>query len=130
VAAGAHAGGHAGQVALGAVEAAEPHQHVVRARGIPQAPGDGGAAQGGLEGMVAALGQGLIEPAQALAPGQAAGLVGCGQARGDEFTRVTVGVEPGEALAGEQVAADGALAGAVDAGQHEKDGARVGGLLQ
>ena len=88
------------------------------------------AAQRGLEGEASAGADCFVQPAHAFAPGGGVGggLVAAGG--GHQFAGELIGVEPGEALAGEQVAADAAFAGAVDAGQHVDDGARAQFLNQ
>lgn len=97
---------------------------VMRLRCVGQQAGDGGAAQRGLEGVVAASGNGDLQQRAALLPGGGHRFIAVDRRqRRDQLARITVRIEPVEPFTPQAGAEQGALAGTVDAGQHQDEGA-------
>ena len=123
VSAARHAQAHPLDMLRGIAQAAEPDQHVMRSRRGHQLLRDGVAAQRGFEGVGLARPHGQVQAPHAFVPGRDVRVFLSIAVFPDQLARAGVGIEPGQARLGEQMAADGALARAVHARQDEEHGA-------
>src|SRR5690606_4485174 len=110
---------YAGDVVFGRIQSTEPHEDIMRCRGLAQACRDGVSTERGLEGMVALVGNRGFQPTHAFLPCFGIRLRLRTSERGEQVAGIVVRVEPCPAAAPEAVAADGTLARAIDARQDQ-----------
>jgi len=116
----AHAGLHAGQMPLGTIEPAVPHEQLQPGRGrLQQQRGDGLSTERGLERIVGLAGDSHTQPADAFLPRQAIGIAQCHPGvRAEDAPRFFIGVEVGASRLAQTCPRDAAFARAVSACQY------------